>query len=144
MNYLRPGKDYIGVGVGAVIIRNNQILLLLRKKAPEEGCWTIVGGKVEFGETIEDAVLRETKEEIGCNGKILAYLGVTNHIIPKEHTHYVSPRFLVEIEGDPINMELDSHSEMKWFDINELPSNITMTTEAALMAFLKWKQNEDN
>lgn len=143
MSNLKPGKDYIGVGVGAVIIRNNKILLLLRKKAPEAGCWTIIGGKVEFGETIENAVLRETKEEIGCDGKILAHLGVTNHIVSEEHIHYVSPRFLVEIEGEPFNVELNSHDEMRWFNINELPKNTTMTTDIALRAFIEWKNGND-
>ena len=115
----------------------------MRKKAPEAGCWTIIGGKVEFGETIEKAVLREIKEEIGCDGKILAYLGITNHIVTEEHIHYVSPRFLVEIQGKPYNMELNSHDEMRWFDINELPKNITMTTEIALRAFVEWKKGNN-
>lgn len=135
-----PGKDYIGVGVGALVIKNNKILLLLRKKAPEAGCWTIIGGKVEFGETIEDAILREVNEEIGVVGKIIAHLGVTNHIIEEEKTHYVSPRFLVEIDGDPHNVELNSHDDMKWFDVSELPTNITMTTRKALDAFEDWKR----
>lgn len=140
MDKLQIGKDYIGVGVGAVIIRNNQVLLLLRNKPPEANSWTIIGGKVEFGETIEKAILREVKEEIGCSGKLIAYLGITNHILPEEGTHFVSPRFLVEISEQPINMELESHSDMKWFNINELPVNITKTTEIALRAFLAWKK----
>lgn len=139
---LKPGKDYIGVGVGALIFKDNKILLLLRKKAPEAGCWTIIGGKVEFGETIESAILREVKEEIGVDGKIIAYLGVTNHIVREENTHFVSPRFLVEIEEEPRNMELNSHDSMQWFDVNQLPKNITMTTEKALEAFVEWKKEK--
>lgn len=135
---LKPGKDYIGVGVGAVILRDNKILLLLRNKAPEAGCWTIPGGKVEFGETVEAAILREVQEEVGTEAKIIAPLGVTNHILKEEGTHYVSPRFLVSIIGEPKNMEPMSHSEMKWFSIDALPENVTMTTQKALSAFLTW------
>lgn len=135
---LKPGKDYIGVGVGAVILRDNKILLLLRNKAPEAGCWTIPGGKVEFGETVEAAILREVQEEVGTEAKIIAPLGVTNHILKEEGTHYVSPRFLVSIIGEPTNMEPSSHSEMKWFSIDDLPENVTMTTQKALSAFLTW------
>lgn len=135
---LKAGKDYIGVGVGAVILRDDKILLLLRNKSPEAGCWTIPGGKVEFGETVEAAILREVQEEIGVEAKIIAPLGVTNHILKEEGTHYVSPRFLVSIIGEPKNMEPQSHSEMKWFSINDLPENVTMTTQKALSAFLTW------
>lgn len=139
---LKPGKDYIGVGVGAVILRDSKILLLLRKKAPESGCWTIPGGKVEFGETVEEAILREVKEEINAEGKIIAPLGVTNHILKEEGTHFVSPRFLVELLEEPQNMEPESHEAMEWFPIDKLPENVTMTTQKALAAFLTWnKQN---
>lgn len=138
---LKPGKDYIGVGVGAVILREKKILLLLRKKAPEAGCWTIPGGKVEFGETVEEAILREVKEEIGAEGRIIAPLGVTNHILKEERTHFVAPRFLVEILNDPQNMEPQSHEEMRWFPIDELPTNVTMTTQMALSAFLTWNKS---
>lgn len=142
---LKPGKDFIGVGVGAVILRDNRILLLLRKKAPEAGCWTIPGGKVEFGETVEEAILREVKEEIGVEGKIIAPLGVTNHILKEEKTHYVSPRFLVEIIGEPHNMEPASSEEIRWFPIEDLPTNVTMTTQMALSAFLTWNnKNQSN
>lgn len=140
---LKPGKDYIGVGVGAVILRDNKILLLLRKKAPESGCWTIPGGKVEFGETVEEAILREVKEEINAEGKIIAPLGVTNHILKEEGTHYVSPRFLVELLEEPKNMEPESHEAMEWFPIDNLPENVTMTTQKALSAFLTWNKQKN-
>ena len=140
---LKAGRDYIGVGVGAVILRDKKILLLLRNKSPESGCWTIPGGKVEFGETVEEAILREVQEEIGTEGRIIAPLGVTNHILKEEGIHYVSPRFLISIIGEPKNMEPASHSEMKWFPINDLPENVTMTTQKALAAFLTWHNDKE-
>ena len=139
---LKAGKDYIGVGVGAVILRDNQILLFLRKKAPESGYWTIPGGKVEFGETVEEAIIREVKEEVGVEGRIVAPLGVTNHIVKEEQTHFVAPRFLLQIIGEPKNMEPNSHSEMAWFPIDKLPENVTMTTQKALSAFLTWNKEK--
>jgi mutator protein MutT len=139
---LKAGKDYIGVGVGAVILRDDEILLLLRKKAPEAGSWTIPGGKVEFGETVEQAILREVKEEIGVDGRVIAPLGVTDHILIEEHSHWVSQRFLVELIGEPQNMEPQSHEEMRWFPISELPDNVTLTTQKALAAFLTWNKGK--
>ena len=49
---LIKGKDYIGVGVGAVILDQDQVLLLQRLREPEAGYWGIQGGAVEFGETL--------------------------------------------------------------------------------------------
>ena len=140
---LKAGRDYIGVGVGAVILRDKKILLLLRNKSPESGCWTIPGGKVEFGETVEEAILREVQEEIGAEGRIIAPLGVTNHILKEEGVHFVSPRFLISIIGEPKNMEPASHSEMKWFPIDNLPENVTITTQKALAAFLTWHNSRE-
>ncbi|WP_085829344.1 NUDIX domain-containing protein [Clostridium massiliodielmoense] len=128
------GKDYIGVGVGAVIINEkNQILLLLRNKEPEKGCWSIPGGKVEMFETLEDAIKREIKEEVNLDIEIVKLLTVTNHIIVKENTHWVAPTFLVKIiNGQVKNVEPQKHRDLRWFSINNLPQNITITTENAI------------
>lgn len=134
----KPGRDYIGVGVGAVILRDNRVLLLLRRKAPEADCWSIPGGKVEFGETTEEAVLREVLEELGVEGKITAPLGVTNQILPKEGIHYIAPRYLVTIIGEPVNVEEDKHADMRWFPLDALPENVTMTTRMALTGLVTW------
>ncbi len=131
----RRGKDYIGVGVGALIINEqNEVLLLLRKKPPEVDCWSIPGGSVKIFETVEDAIIREVKEELNVDIKIVKLLGVTNHILKQEKTHWVSPVFLVQITGNqtPLNVEPDSHHDLRWFPINELPHNITLTTSKAL------------
>ena len=63
---MKKGVDYIGVGVGAAIFnREGKLFLTLRgKKAKNErGKWEIPGGGVEFGETFEQALKRELKEE---------------------------------------------------------------------------------
>lgn len=128
------GKDYIGVGVGAVILNEkNEILLLLRKRNAEANHWSIPGGSVEFNETIEDAIKREVQEEISVKINIVKLLGVTNHIIENEGLHWLAPTFLTKIiEGEPLNAEPQKHSELKWFPINNLPKNITITTKKAL------------
>jgi 8-oxo-dGTP diphosphatase len=131
---MKAGRDYIGVGVGAVILENDAVLLLKRKKSPEAGYWSIPGGRVEFGETVEAAIVREIKEELGCDAQVVMSMGVTNHIVEDEGVHWVSPRFLVKISGEPKNLEPDVHDDAQWFKISELPPNLTMTTRAALAA----------
>jgi len=135
---MKKGVDYIGVGVGAVIINeNNEILLLKRLVEPEQGCWTIPGGTVEFGETVEEAIIREMEEEIGVKIEVVKLLGVTNHILKDEKKHWVSPAFLVKIvKGVPENKEPHKHEDLKWFSTNSLPINPTMTTKVALNNYL--------
>jgi len=128
------GKDYIGVGVGAVILNDKaEILLLLRNKPPEKNFWSIPGGSVEFLETIEDAVIREVEEEIGLKIEIERLLGVTNHILEQENSHWVSPVFLAKIiSGEVRNIEPSKHLDIGWFPLADLPENITLTTREAV------------
>jgi 8-oxo-dGTP diphosphatase len=134
---LTKGKDYIGVGVGAVFFTNDQILLLKRLTAPEIGFWAIQGGSVEFGETIEAAIHREVWEELGVESEIITLLGVTNHILPDEGQHWVAPVFLMQITaGTPQNMEPHKHEDLQWLPLTALPQPLTLTTRCAI-EFLK-------
>jgi 8-oxo-dGTP diphosphatase len=137
----KAGKDFIGVGVGGVILRDNKILLLLRTRPPEVGSWSIPGGKVDFGETIEAALVREIKEELNVDSEVITLLAVTNHILPDEQVHWVSPPFLVKIIGEPTNLEPEKHKDMQWFAVDDLPENLTMTTKEALKAFKVWAKD---
>ena len=64
---MKPGIDYVGVGVGALIVRDHKALMLLRtdRCRNNRGMWTIPGGMAEVSETLEDAVRREALEEAG-------------------------------------------------------------------------------
>ncbi|MCR8965338.1 NUDIX domain-containing protein [Brevibacillus halotolerans] len=122
------------VGVGAAIIDDNRrILLVLRKKAPEAGCWSLPGGKVDYMETIEDAVIREIKEELNIDIVIDSLLCVTNHIVQAESVHWVAPTFIAHISsGEVQNLEPHALEKVEWFPIDELPDNITITTTYAI------------
>ena len=134
------GKDYIGVGVGAIILNETgEVLLLLREKAPEAGYWSIPGGKVELFETLEDAIKREVKEELDIDIELIDLVGVTDHIVEAEEAHWVAPTFLAEIVGGQVkNMEPSKHGGVRWFPIDDLPENITITTQRG-MEFLHMK-----
>ncbi len=130
----KPGTNpRVRAGVGAIVVNGGRVLLLKRKKESEAGLWGIQGGAVEFGETIDQAVERELKEELGVECEIVRLLGVTDHIVPEEGAHWVSPVFLARISsGTPKNAEPEKHSEMRWFDLEELPEDVTLPTKNAV------------
>lgn len=134
---MKPGKDYIGVGCGAFIINEKgEVLLQQRNKEPEKGFWSIPGGKLEWMETFEDAVKREVKEECDVEITVEKLLGICDHIVKQENQHWVSPSFLCRIKkGKPKIMEPSKHLDMKWFDLNSLPENITITTQHAVKSY---------
>ena len=137
---MKAGKDYIGVGCGALIVNDkNQTLLLLRgaKSKNEAGFWNQPGGAVEFGEKIEEAVLREIKEELDIEIKIIKFLVFTDQILKTEGQHWVALSFLAKIEkGQPKIMEPEKIAQIKWFNLNDPPEKLTQTTKDSIKAYL--------
>lgn len=88
------------VAAGAVVWQGDEVLLIRRGKAPRLGEWSIPGGRVEWGETIEDAVHREILEETGCRIEILGLCTVVDLIDEDRHTVLVDFTALL-LEGEP-------------------------------------------
>ncbi|MBU0660963.1 NUDIX domain-containing protein [Patescibacteria group bacterium] len=126
------GKDCIGVGCGALIINDKEEVLLLKRgksSKNEIGVWSKVGGAVEFGDTVEETLIKEAKEEIDCDIEIIQFINYTNHIIKKEGQHWVSFNFVAKIiHGTPKIMEPTKCSEMAWFPLDALPENSSYET----------------
>ena len=72
------------VGVGAVVFKDNQILMIRRANEPGVGRWSIPGGRQELGETTEQGARREVLEETGIDCEILGLIGVYDAIIRDE------------------------------------------------------------
>lgn len=73
------------VGAGAIVWRGEAVLLIQRGKAPRLGQWSIPGGRVEWGETVREAALRELMEETGCTAEIVALCDVVDSILEGGH-----------------------------------------------------------
>jgi len=125
------------VGVGVLLTDNQgRILLTLRKRPPEAGCWSIVGGKVHFLETLEQCAIREAREEVGLEISLRSLLCVTDHCLPGENQHWVSPAYLGQIlSGEATNCEPGKTREVHWFALDQLPPNLTMTAQNAIRAY---------
>src|SRR5262245_18223392 len=81
---------WVGVGVGAVICRSEEILLLRRRNVHGSGTWSTPGGHVEFGESLEACAAREALEETGLIVGEVEFLAVTNDHMPADDKHYVT------------------------------------------------------
>lgn len=84
---MKKGKDYIGVGGGCLILNDKDEILLIKRAGEvrnEAGYWSKPGGGVKFGEKAEDAMVREMKEELGIEVKIIGLLPHTDHVIEKQ------------------------------------------------------------
>ncbi|ULH13936.1 NUDIX domain-containing protein (plasmid) [Deinococcus sp. KNUC1210] len=124
------------VGVGVLILNDaGEVLLTLRKGAPEAGCWSLTGGKVEFMETLEATAVRETWEETGLHVELIRLLCVTDHLVPAEGQHWVAPAYLARITGGQLsNPEPHKTETVRFFSLSALPDALTITAKNALDA----------
>src|ERR1700746_3045292 len=86
------------VGVGAIIIEEDRVVLVKRGHPPLAGKWSIPGGVLEVGETLRKAVVREVREETGLMIEPGELLGVFERVLPDDEGrfqyHYVLIYFL--------------------------------------------------
>lgn len=100
------------LAVDAVIFLKDEIVLIRRKNPPYEGHYALPGGFVEVGETTEDAVRREAKEETGLDIELLCLVGVYSDPSRDPRGHIVSVCYLAQGNG-----ELKSGSDAKSAEI---------------------------
>ena len=131
------------VGVGVLLVDpNDRVLLTLRARPPEAGCWSIVGGKVDFLETLEQCAIREALEEVGVEINVVRLLCVTDHCLPRESQHWVAPAYLGRIlAGCAHNCEPDKTLEVRWFALSDLPPNLTITARNAIHAYARARRD---
>ncbi len=96
----REYPDRPVVGVGGVVVRAGAVLLVERAAEPLKGRWTLPGGVVELGETLEAALVRELREETGLEVRVLELVEALDRITPDDaqrvRYHYVLLDYLCE------------------------------------------------
>ncbi len=127
---MKAGKDYIGVGVGAVIHDGQGHILLMKRSASLDrsrstiGMWSNPGGEVDFGETVEQAAVREAGEELGVEIALERVIGHSDQILPQSGLHWHLVAFLAHIEqGQPRICEPGKFDDLRWFPVDGLPEN---------------------
>ncbi len=118
------------VGVGAIITKKDEVLLIKRGTPPSIGNWSIPGGGVELGEPLEDACHREVREETGLKIKIIQQCAVLDRIIKdsinRVQFHYVLIDYLCTPVGGDLQAGTDA-TELQWHSIHSLGSINNMT-----------------
>jgi ADP-ribose pyrophosphatase YjhB (NUDIX family) len=138
---MKPGVDYVGLGVGALIVRDNKALMLLRtdRCRNNRGLWTIPGGMAEQPETLEAAVRREALEEAGIALSTVQFLALSDRFFDGQH--WVSALYLCTTDEEPVNIEPHMHSRLAWMDIDHLPENVTAPSMDAINAYRNIERN---
>jgi 8-oxo-dGTP diphosphatase len=110
------------VGVGIVVRRDRELLLVRRAGSHGSGTWSTPGGHLDFGEDPAVCGAREAKEETGVGIGPVRFVGVTNDVFEEEGKHYVTLWFEAEHaagEAEPLAQnELDA---VGWFHEDDLP-----------------------
>lgn len=119
---MRPGLDYIGVGVGVVLVDNQGRLLLTKRSGTVQGArnqWEFPGGHVEHGETFEQAAIREVREELNVEITPLERVEIYENFSNEGH-HYIACLLLARIaSGEPQIMEPEKCTAMGFYTIEE-------------------------
>jgi 8-oxo-dGTP diphosphatase len=132
------------VGVGGVVIADGRALLIRRRSPPLEGEWSIPGGMLEVGETIEEGVRRELAEETGLEVRVLDFIEVFERIFPDQDGrtkyHFVILDYLCAVESGEARAASDV-SDVAWARADELArySLTTTATRVIERAFAMWR-----
>jgi 8-oxo-dGTP diphosphatase len=121
----REYPDYPRVGVGAVILDGDRVLLIQRGGTTLPGKWSIPGGLVELGETTREAVCREVAEECGLEIELVDVCGVLDRVIRdpagRVRYHWVLVDFLALARGGTLCAG-DDAAAARWVRIDEVES----------------------
>jgi ADP-ribose pyrophosphatase len=117
--------------VGAIVVKDEKILLVKRGRPPGEGLWAIPGGSVKLGETLQEAAEREVKEETGVTVRagrpVYSFDLIERDDEGRIRFHYIIVDLVADyVGGDPNPM--DDASQARWVtleELDELPASQT-------------------
>ena len=130
------------VGTGALILRDGKLLLVKRGAQPGFGKWSVPGGLVEVGEQVEDAMVREVKEEVGFDVEAVKLTDVVDTITldnnGRVQYHFVVVNFFARIVGGELKTATDI-LEARWAPVADVDKvNLTVS----FRAFFEKHKNE--
>ena len=119
----REYPDAPRIGVGAVVLHEDRVLLVRRGGRPSPGKWSLPGGLVELGETTGEAVRREIAEECACRIRLVGICGVIDRVVRdaegRVRYHYVLVDYLAYPESETIAAGSDA-AEVIWVPVDRV------------------------
>ncbi|MCL2499767.1 MAG: NUDIX domain-containing protein [Defluviitaleaceae bacterium] len=117
-------KIFLNCSGACIVNENNEILLQKRNK--EDDIWGIPGGIVEIGESIEEAAIREVKEETGLDIKIENLIGVYSKYFFEYHNgdkaQTICYAFRANVIGGTLNIDNNETYDLQYFNRHNLPT----------------------
>lgn len=110
---------YPVVAVGAVVVRDGNLLMVRRGRDPARGAWTLPGGRVEHREYLEAAVAREVREETGLEVQVGGLVGIFEVL---GEDHFVILDYAATAPADDPPSPGDDAAEVRWVPLDEVPS----------------------
>lgn len=108
----------------SVLIHDGKILLIKRIRGDYSGLWGLPGGKVEKGEHLSEAAVREIREESGIDSDFVSFFGyVSEHLVGpdgKVESHFLL--HLCELSPKSTKVRNGQEGELEWFELEKLPA----------------------
>ena len=121
MSHERPARPVLGAA--AVVVHDGRVLLIRRGQAPDAGQWSIPGGAVDLGESVEDALRREVREETGLEIAVGAFLEIYERVERDRdggvRFHFVVLDYAATLLGGTLQAG-DDAAEAAWVDPADL------------------------
>jgi len=133
-------KSYGGRTATAIILYpQNKILLIKRDTLPFKGCWALPGGRLELGETSEQACIREVREETGLDVEIVYKLGDYHEYGSREGVDYdyYPACFVAKVVGGQVVKQESEVQEIGLFNLTELPGPLAFEHDQMLNDYKK-------
>ena len=123
------------VGVGAVIIEQNRVLLVQRGREPLKGKWSLPGGMLELGESLAEGVVREVQEETGLVVEVIELVELLDRVHRESSPdgervryHYVIADYLCRVVGGTLQASSDADA-VRWIERAEWSSHSALALD---------------
>ena len=136
-------KKYTGKTSTAIIpFPSDRILLVKRDTVPFKGYWALPGGRMELGETVEQTIVREVKEETGLDVTVVRKIGeyIEKGVKDDVEYEYYPTCFLVKRVGGEIKRQESEIQEIQLFSVKELPYPLAFEHDKMIKDYLNNKR----
>jgi 8-oxo-dGTP diphosphatase len=123
----------------------DKILLIKRRTLPFTGYWALPGGRVDSGETVEQTIVREVKEETGLDVEVVLKIGEYHEQGVQDGVEYdyYPACFLVKTLGGEIKKQESEIEEIKLFSLNAVPAVLAFEHAQMIKDFVTWQDKNE-